>query len=60
LRKLMIALDNVEATIWLFDSTIDLKTVKAKRLPTHHQAYRGGRARRSRRAAQGARADTST
>jgi hypothetical protein len=45
LRKLMIALDNVEATIWLFDSTIDLKTVKAKRLPTHHQAYRGEVAR---------------
>jgi hypothetical protein len=45
LHKLRIALDNVEATIWLFDSTIDLKTVKAKRLPTHHQAYRGEVAR---------------
>jgi hypothetical protein len=45
LHKLMIALDNIEATIWLFDSTIDLKTVKAKRLPTHHQAYRGEVAR---------------
>jgi hypothetical protein len=45
LHKLIIALDNIEATIWLFDSTIDLKTVKAKRLPTHHQAYRGEVAR---------------
>jgi hypothetical protein len=45
LHKLMIALDNIEGTIWLFDPAIDLKTVKAKRLPTRHQAYRGEVAR---------------
>jgi hypothetical protein len=45
LSKLMLALDNIEATIWLFDPTVDLKTVKAKQPPARHQAYRGEIAR---------------
>lgn len=41
LRQLVIDLDNVDATIRLFDPDIDLAEIKPKPLPPRHHAYRG-------------------
>jgi hypothetical protein len=41
LRNLVIALDNLDATIRLFDPEIDLDDIKPKPLPARNQAFRG-------------------
>ncbi len=41
LRQLVIDLDNLDATIHLFDPDIELGTVKPKPIPPRHQAFRG-------------------
>ena len=41
LRHLVIALDNLDATIRLFDPDIDLEDIKPKPLPARNHAFRG-------------------
>ena len=41
LRQLIIDLDNLDATIRLFEPDIDLAEIKCKPLPPRHHAYRG-------------------
>lgn len=45
LRKLIIDLDNLDATIRLFDPEIDLVEIKPKPLPARNTAFRGEVAR---------------
>ena len=45
LRQLIIDLDNVDATIRLFDPNVDLEEIKAKPLPARNAAFRGEVAR---------------
>ena len=40
-RNLIVDLDNVDATIRLFDPDIDLAEIKAKPLPPRNQAFKG-------------------
>lgn len=44
-RQLLIDLDNVDATIRMFDPDIDLAEIKPKPLPPRHAAYKGEVAR---------------
>jgi hypothetical protein len=44
-RQLLIDLDNVDATIRMFDPDVDLADVKPKPLPPRHAAYKGEVAR---------------
>lgn len=41
LRQTVIALDNVEATLRVFDPAIDLGEVAPRKVPTAHHAFRG-------------------
>lgn len=41
LRQLVIDLDNLDATIHLFDPDIELAAIKPKPIPPRHQAFRG-------------------
>ncbi len=41
LRQLIVDLDNVDATIHLFNSTIELEAIKAWPVPEQHRAFRG-------------------
>ena len=41
LRQLIIDLDNLDATLRLFDPDIDLEEIKPKPFPPRHQAFRG-------------------
>jgi hypothetical protein len=41
LKKAVLDLDNVEATLRLFAPTIDMTTIGARRVPTAHHAFRG-------------------
>lgn len=44
-RQMLIDIDNVDATIRMFDPDIDLTDVKPKPLPPRHAAYKGEVAR---------------
>ena len=41
LRQLIIDLDNLDATLRLFEPDIDLEEIKPKPFPPRHQAFRG-------------------
>jgi hypothetical protein len=41
LRQAVIDLDNVDATIHLFDPTVELAEIKARPVPPRHHAFRG-------------------
>lgn len=41
LRQTVIALDNVEATLRVFDPAIDLGEIAPRKVPTAHHAFRG-------------------
>lgn len=41
LRQLVIDLDNVDATIHIFDPTIELEEIKSRPVPPRHQAFKG-------------------
>ncbi|MEC9368411.1 MAG: hypothetical protein VX871_06930 [Pseudomonadota bacterium] len=41
MRQLVVDLDNVDATIHLFDPTIELADIKSKVVPPRHQAFKG-------------------
>ena len=41
LRQAIIDLDNVDATIRLFDPTVDLAEIKPRPVPPRHAAYKG-------------------
>ena len=41
LRQLVIALDNVDATIHIFDPEIELENIKTRIVPERHRGFRG-------------------